>query len=313
MDADLNRYMVFNAGRFSAYLEWYGETASFEQTVATATGIGHASDDLVVHVLAGRMRGLHVENPRQRQAYCYTPRHGPLPPCFARATVAYGEKGMEPLILVGGTASVRGEDSVHHDDVGAQVEETLDNIEAVLEAAWRRLEAPPATAISADDIHRSGSSEGGDERAAHCVGAAAARTPHGPGAVRSEPEVAASPQGTHCVGAATPGDLPETTSHDCPSKPAVRAVSSSPTLLKSQGGDHSVGRRGHRLLRHVRVYCVPGVAIDAVRARVGAWVAETCELEFLRATICRPELVVEIEGVATPSARGWEGARRDAS
>jgi enamine deaminase RidA (YjgF/YER057c/UK114 family) len=73
-----------------------------------------------------------VENPRQVPAYKYSRRYGPRPPCFARATVLAGKS---PRLLVGGTASVRGEASVHVGDLAAQFQETLENMTALLRAA----------------------------------------------------------------------------------------------------------------------------------------------------------------------------------
>ena len=58
-------------------------------------------------------------------SYRYSRRFGPRPPCFARATVLHlGAAGDAPLVLVGGTASIRGEDSVHVGNVRGQVLET---------------------------------------------------------------------------------------------------------------------------------------------------------------------------------------------
>ncbi|MEM6454259.1 MAG: pteridine-dependent deoxygenase, partial [Acidobacteriota bacterium] len=85
--------------------------------------------------------GRPVENPRQRPAYRYSPRYGPLPPCFARATIvdapstAAGNDDPRAWLLVGGTASVRGELSVHEGDLGAQLEETFHNLDHLLRAA----------------------------------------------------------------------------------------------------------------------------------------------------------------------------------
>lgn len=123
----LDRYMVFNAGRFAAYARWYGQHAGPRS--ATATGIGHTGEDLVVHCLASASPGIAIENPRQVPAYRYSARRGPLPPCFARASIALlnGER----VLMVGGTSSVRGEASVHAGDVEAQVVETLINMAAL--------------------------------------------------------------------------------------------------------------------------------------------------------------------------------------
>jgi enamine deaminase RidA (YjgF/YER057c/UK114 family) len=131
MDARRDRYMVFNAGRFKAFSNWYGGIRAFDRKVATASGVGHDGTDLVVHCLASRAGGTAVDNPRQIAPHRYSTRYGPLPPCFARGTLL-SDAG---LILVGGTASIRGEDSLHVDSLTPQMRETLTNLAAVVASA----------------------------------------------------------------------------------------------------------------------------------------------------------------------------------
>src|SRR5438128_2687197 len=45
----LDRYMVFNSGRFAACSQWFGGPAAFDRLLPTASAVGHAGDDLVVH------------------------------------------------------------------------------------------------------------------------------------------------------------------------------------------------------------------------------------------------------------------------
>ncbi|HEX8913925.1 MAG TPA: hypothetical protein VF796_16370 [Humisphaera sp.] len=130
----LDRYMAFNAGRHTACAAWLGGEDAFPRLLATASGVGHAGADLVVHALGASSPGVAVENPRQVPAYKYSRRYGPKPPCFARATVVPAAGGRK-LVLVGGTASVRGEASVHIGDLPAQFDETIENLVALLRAA----------------------------------------------------------------------------------------------------------------------------------------------------------------------------------
>ncbi|MEM7626678.1 MAG: pteridine-dependent deoxygenase like protein [Planctomycetota bacterium] len=134
----LDRYMVFNAGRFAAFSDWFHATDRNlpAPRIATATGVGHSGADLIVHCLGDRLPGKPVENPRQCAAYRYSEAYGPLPPCFARATViAADERSPNRRVMIGGTSSIVGEASVHIGDLPAQTRETLDNIEALLHAA----------------------------------------------------------------------------------------------------------------------------------------------------------------------------------
>lgn len=145
----LDRYMVFNAGRFAAFADWFRaphlptdhqpspvfDRARFNRCIPTATGVGHAGDDLIIHALAAPLPGRPVENPRQRAAYRYSGKYGPLPPCFARATLVPATGASSRTLLIGGTASVCGEASVHAGDLVAQTAETFRNLDALIRAA----------------------------------------------------------------------------------------------------------------------------------------------------------------------------------
>ncbi len=133
-----HRYFAFNSGRFAAYERTYGSALRFPTTLATASGTGHEGSDFVVHCLSSVRPGQPVENPLQVPAYRYSARYGPRPPCFARATIApLDGDGASRHLLVGGTASVRGEDSAHPGDLDSQLCETLTNLVALLDAAAR--------------------------------------------------------------------------------------------------------------------------------------------------------------------------------
>lgn len=130
-----HRYMAFNAGRFLAYRERYGSPQRFPSTLATASGTGHTGSSLMIHCLSSVEPGKPLENPRQLPSYRYSARYGPQPPCFARATLAEIPPGGARRLLVGGTASVLGENSAHVADLVAQFEETANNLKALLIAA----------------------------------------------------------------------------------------------------------------------------------------------------------------------------------
>ncbi len=132
-----HRYMVFNAGRFLALAD--AGSAAFGR-LATASGVGHDGADFVVHCLSADGAGRQIENPRQIPAWRYSLRYGPKPPCFARATRI--ERGARPWLLVGGTASVRGEESFHRNDLRGQLEETLRNLAALVHAAETEAAGP---------------------------------------------------------------------------------------------------------------------------------------------------------------------------
>ncbi|MEO1083189.1 MAG: hypothetical protein AAFY88_03000, partial [Acidobacteriota bacterium] len=141
-----HRYMAFNAGRYRALRAWHGDEALPEQ-VATASGVGHRGRHLDIHCLASVQSGRAVENPRQRPAYRYSEKYGQLPPCFARATLWPSHReGLH--LLVGGTASVRGEESFHHHDLRRQLDETFYNLAAVVRAA----EGTPCAHLQPEEV-----------------------------------------------------------------------------------------------------------------------------------------------------------------
>jgi len=129
--ADGDRYMTFNAGRFTAYCDWFGGPGAFAATLPTASAIGVGDRALSVYALAADEPGQPVENPRQIPSYRYSSRYGVRPPCFSRAT------RVASTLLIGGTASILGQDSHHDGDIDAQVRETCVNIAALIGAATR--------------------------------------------------------------------------------------------------------------------------------------------------------------------------------
>lgn len=125
-----DRYMAFNSGRHHGFADSHGGEARYP----VASGVGHAGDDLVIHLLHGEERPMLVDNPRQVPPDEYSSRFGHPPPVFARACRL--DLGRSEALLVSGTASVVGEASLHDDDFTAQLEETLRNLEVIVAATW---------------------------------------------------------------------------------------------------------------------------------------------------------------------------------
>ncbi len=127
------RYQTFNAGRFEAFTALLGRPEGFGRTLPTATCVGHRGHALAVYALGSGHPGAAIDNPRQVPAFRYSKRFGPRPPCFARATLTH--LAGVPSLIVGGTASVLGEDTVHPGNLARQLEETIANLRAVAAAA----------------------------------------------------------------------------------------------------------------------------------------------------------------------------------
>jgi chorismate lyase / 3-hydroxybenzoate synthase len=127
---DEERYRQFCLGRARAFAAVHATLPGIGYPAATAVGKPTGARSLQVCWLAGRDPGVEIENPRQLAAYRYPRRYGPAAPSFSRAMLVPG-----PLLLVSGTASIVGHESVHPGDTIAQLHETLDNLDALLQSA----------------------------------------------------------------------------------------------------------------------------------------------------------------------------------
>ena len=135
--------MVFNAGRYGAFEEWFGQAALFTRTVPTASAVGIGSGSLAIHALGARAAGLPS---RSRQVPL--PLFGPLrsdSALLARGTIV---RGLPPrpgdgadgaVLLVGGTASIVGENSLHERDARQQALETFENLAELVATARRQI------------------------------------------------------------------------------------------------------------------------------------------------------------------------------
>ena len=141
----LEHYRHFNIGRQRAFID--AGRSAFEGSPA-ACALGTHGGPLRVFFLAGPKVPLAIENPRQVSAYRYPDRYGPRSPTFSRAALADVGGGRQAL-FISGTASIRGHATVHVGDVRRQTEETLTNIDAVLQAAHQQAHASvPAEALT---------------------------------------------------------------------------------------------------------------------------------------------------------------------
>ena len=147
---DRDRYMLFNEARVLAFRDWLqpDATASACRATPAASGVGHAGDDLLIHCLAMKQPGQSIENPRQIRSFDYSRRYGPKPPNFARATFVAHPDFTHPQLLVAGTASIVGEQSMHDGNLLAQIEETIANLKSLLTTAGITDIADPLAAFT---------------------------------------------------------------------------------------------------------------------------------------------------------------------
>ena len=127
-DGDAERYRRFCVGRARGL----GDFDPHALPAATAVGRSDDARRVLVYWLSARTPGTPLENPRQTSAYRYPRQYGPQPPSFARGMLP--ASATVPL-LISGTAAVVGHESRHADDVGAQLDETLINLDSLLAAA----------------------------------------------------------------------------------------------------------------------------------------------------------------------------------
>lgn len=128
------RYRQFNSGRQEGFATLRRPVAG---AVPAASAVGSAAGPLAFCFLAGRGEPpVPLENPRQISAYDYPPQYGLRAPTFSRAMLA--QIGGQRTLFISGTASIVGHQSLHPGDILAQTQETLANLDAVIEEANRR-------------------------------------------------------------------------------------------------------------------------------------------------------------------------------
>ena len=123
-DGDEERYRQFCLGRaegIGSHLDGY--------PAGTAVGTRNGARRLQLAWLAGRVPGRPVENPRQLSAFRYPRQYGPASPSFSRA-MRLGDQ-----LLISGTSSILGHETVHSGNLAAQLRESVSNLQTVARAA----------------------------------------------------------------------------------------------------------------------------------------------------------------------------------
>ncbi|BEV73831.1 MULTISPECIES: hypothetical protein [unclassified Paludibacterium] len=131
IDQGLERYRQFNIGRHQAF-------CAFERPVdasPAACALGVAAGPLSIAFLAARTPARQIENPRQVSAFVYPAEYGPRSPTFTRAALA--RAGEQSILLISGTASIVGHQTMHQGDVAEQTRESMRNISVLLAEANR--------------------------------------------------------------------------------------------------------------------------------------------------------------------------------
>jgi chorismate lyase/3-hydroxybenzoate synthase len=122
------RYQQFCVGRHYAFQTHYG--TEFQLQLPAASAIGTKGSKFSLHFIASTEPETYLENPRQISAYRYPEQYGLCSPSFARATLL--SRGGSDRLILSGTASIVGHETLHSGDPEKQLEETLLNIDALL-------------------------------------------------------------------------------------------------------------------------------------------------------------------------------------
>ena len=125
----LDRYQRFCAGRHRALA-----ARTPRERLPAATVIGSRQPGFTLYALAAAEPALQIENPRQVSAFHYPRDYGPASPSFSRAVLKRWPGGGVHL-YISGTASIVGHHSRHPEDAEAQLEETVENLEKLLDRA----------------------------------------------------------------------------------------------------------------------------------------------------------------------------------
>lgn len=126
-NGDSEVYKSFCSGRLAGFV-----TSGFSPTeFPAASALGGHQPRLIIHMLLSRVAGRHLGNPLQVHAYNYPRQYGSSSPSFARSTEVSFEEN-ETFLIVSGTASIRGHETLHVDDVAAQTHLSIDNIDILL-------------------------------------------------------------------------------------------------------------------------------------------------------------------------------------
>ncbi|MEO5559555.1 MAG: pteridine-dependent deoxygenase [Dokdonella sp.] len=123
---DTERYRLFCDGRARGMRDFLHPP----YPAASAIGRQDGCRVLQIYGLAAATPGTPIENPRQVSAWRYPRQYGPTAPTFAR-----GMLNAPAQLLISGTAAVVGHASRHGDDLAAQLNETLANLDSLLREA----------------------------------------------------------------------------------------------------------------------------------------------------------------------------------
>lgn len=118
-------YHLFNEGRQAAFIQYYGSDLA-TLPVPAASAVGTQSTVLRIEFLAVKDCITQIENKSQIPAYKYSEQYGKVAPFFSRGVI-FNNNGQK-ILLSSGTASIKGETSLHAGDIYEQVSQSIHNL-----------------------------------------------------------------------------------------------------------------------------------------------------------------------------------------
>ena len=123
---NINRYELFCAGRLRALQNCKIDTEIYP----AATVIGNQAQHLQIYFFASNTPGIAVENPRQTSPFLYPVVNKHSQPLFSRGLLKVWQNHTH--FYVSGTASIVGHETLHVNDVCAQLNESINNVETLV-------------------------------------------------------------------------------------------------------------------------------------------------------------------------------------
>lgn len=161
MEGDIERYRELNRARtdFFANIPFHARRLARSQDgraiYPASTGIGTLEHGLITTCLALQtdrddVQLMPLENPLQTPSFDYPQHYSPKTPKFARAMAV--RIGDHVTTWISGTASIVNSETVHKGDAAMQTEQTLTNIERLIDADNFTRLGWPGTGATLDDL-----------------------------------------------------------------------------------------------------------------------------------------------------------------
>ncbi|MCK5809796.1 MAG: hypothetical protein KAH00_01845 [Cocleimonas sp.] len=105
-----------------------------------STAIGTTCGGLQIYFIAARKPGTELKNPRQAADFLYPRLYGPVRPTFSRALIKEWKDTSH--LYISSTSSIVGYEKRHRGQVQLQLDEALNNIEAIIKHATEKQNSP---------------------------------------------------------------------------------------------------------------------------------------------------------------------------